>query len=269
MMRCISFIKKRRCPENFAKSFRIFMKYFKFLIKHVWKSASVYTSSIFVYKLEWLSERPLSSWSVYHSYRIRKRILILLPYWKASRYLTLYQKCSLKKLFLKICNIHRKTPVLESLIHEVPGIQSYKFTKERPQYRCFPVNIAIFLKISILKNICQRLLLLYEQINVFIFHCYWKSSKKFLENIFSMLWTFSKKKARSRKFQREWNLSKRFSWVFWEIFRIVVRLENSTNLLHSWPFEYFFTSWLEYLDKKVVLVCMRNMIQILYFKGRS
>ena len=103
MMRCISFIKKRRRPENFAKSSRIFMKYFKFLIKHVWKSASVYTSSIFVYKLEWLSERPLlSSWSVYHSYRIRKRILILLPYWKAGRYLTLYQKCSLKKLFLKI-----------------------------------------------------------------------------------------------------------------------------------------------------------------------
>ena len=47
-----------------------------------------------------------------------------------------------------MCNFYRKTPVLESL-----------FIKKRTQHRCFPVNIAKFLRTPIWKNICRRLLL--------------------------------------------------------------------------------------------------------------
>ena len=36
---------------------------------------------------------------------------------------------------------------------------SLKFIKMRLQHRCFPVNIAKFLRAPILKNICERLLL--------------------------------------------------------------------------------------------------------------
>ena len=49
------------------------------------------------------------------------------------------QRCSVKKVFLKICNIHKKTPVLEPLFNN--------FIKNRPQHnRCFHVNIAKFLR---------------------------------------------------------------------------------------------------------------------------
>ena len=37
--------------------------------------------------------------------------------------------------------------------------KSYNFIKKRLQHRCFPMNIAKFLKTTILKNICERLLL--------------------------------------------------------------------------------------------------------------
>ena len=58
---------------------------------------------------------------------------------------------SIKKLFLKFCNIHRKTPVLESLFNKVAGL--------RLQHRCFFVNIWKILSTTILKNICERLIL--------------------------------------------------------------------------------------------------------------
>ena len=39
-------------------------------------------------------------------------------------------RCSSKKVFLKISNIQRKTPVLESLFDEVAGLQlSYEYCK--------------------------------------------------------------------------------------------------------------------------------------------
>ena len=49
-----------------------------------------------------------------------------------------------KKLLLKLCNIHRKTTVLEAL-----GLQLYY---ETPQHRCFPVNIAKILKTPFLHS---------------------------------------------------------------------------------------------------------------------
>ena len=50
-------------------------------------------------------------------------------------------------------NIHRKTPVLESLFNNVAGLQSYDFIKKRLKHRCFPINIAKFLRtVFFLKN---------------------------------------------------------------------------------------------------------------------
>ena len=52
-----------------------------------------------------------------------------------------------KEVFLKFfCNIHRKAPVLESPFKKVAGLEPRKSIKRRPQHRCFPVNIAKFLK---------------------------------------------------------------------------------------------------------------------------
>ena len=52
-----------------------------------------------------------------------------------------------------------KTLVLESLFNKVTGLQTCNFIKKRLQHRCFPVNIAKFLRTPVLKNICERLLL--------------------------------------------------------------------------------------------------------------
>ena len=37
----------------------------------------------------------------------------------------------------KFCNIHRKTPMLESLFNKVAGLQGCSFIKKRLQHRCF------------------------------------------------------------------------------------------------------------------------------------
>ena len=63
----------------------------------------------------------------------------------------------------KCHNIHRKTPVLKSLLgqgwNKVAARKACNFIKKRLQHRCFPVNIAKFLITPVLKNICVRLLL--------------------------------------------------------------------------------------------------------------
>ena len=56
------------------------------------------------------------------------------------------RNCSVKKLFLQISQYPQETPMLESLFK----IQ---------QHNCFPVDIAKFLRLPILKNICEQLLL--------------------------------------------------------------------------------------------------------------
>ena len=53
---------------------------------------------------------------------------------------------------LKVCNIHRETPVLEPLFSKVASLEAYKFIKKRLQHTCFPVNIANFLRKFYLKN---------------------------------------------------------------------------------------------------------------------
>ena len=41
----------------------------------------------------------------------------------------------------KFCNIHRKTPVKESLFDKVAGLKVCNFIKKRLKHSCFPVNI--------------------------------------------------------------------------------------------------------------------------------
>ena len=50
--------------------------------------------------------------------------------------------------------------MLEPLFDKVSGLEAFNIIKKRFQQRCFPANIAAkILKLSILKNICERLLL--------------------------------------------------------------------------------------------------------------
>ena len=63
-----------------------------------------------------------------------------------------HRRCSVKKGVLK-------NFVLESLFNQVADLQSSNFVKKRLQHRCFPVKYAKFLRTSILKNICKRVLL--------------------------------------------------------------------------------------------------------------
>ena len=71
-----------------------------------------------------------------------------------------HQRCSIKKVVLK------KIPVLESLFEKVAGLKVCNFIKKRPQHRWFPVNIAKFLRLSILKNIGCFLTVLMVHCNI-------------------------------------------------------------------------------------------------------
>ena len=67
---------------------------------------------------------------------------------------------SVKKGVLEnISEFHRKTPVLESLFNKVAGLRICNFVKKRLQNRCFPMKFSNFLRILILRNFCERLLL--------------------------------------------------------------------------------------------------------------
>ena len=64
-----------------------------------------------------------------------------------------------KSCSLKFRKFHRKTPVLESLLNKVAGLQACNFIKKGLQQRHIPVKFAKFLRTHFLKNICERLLL--------------------------------------------------------------------------------------------------------------
>ena len=88
----------------------------------------------------------------------------------------------------RFCNIHRKTPVLESLFNKAVGLQSCDFIKKRLRHRCFPVNIAKFLRTAffiehlwwLFLNFLQNLL----KITVKKIITQWRFSQKFLRNHF-------------------------------------------------------------------------------------
>ena len=61
-----------------------------------------------------------------------------------------HRRCPVKKIFLKIYKVSRKTSVLESVLN---------FIKKRLQRRCLPVKFTNFMIPPISKNIWERLLL--------------------------------------------------------------------------------------------------------------
>ena len=61
-----------------------------------------------------------------------------------------YRRFSIKNL--SIINIHRKTPVLESLSHKVAGLQACHFIKKRFQHSCFQWILRIFLENTYLRG---------------------------------------------------------------------------------------------------------------------
>ena len=70
----------------------------------------------------------------------------------------LQNRCS-----LKFRNIHKKLLVLGSLFNTIAVFQPCNYIEKKLQHRCFPVNIAKSLKKSILKNVCERLLLKFNE----------------------------------------------------------------------------------------------------------
>ena len=63
-----------------------------------------------------------------------------------------------KNAVLKIFAKYTKKRLCWTLfLNKNAGLQYWNFIKKRLQHRCFPVNIAKFLRTSILRNICERL----------------------------------------------------------------------------------------------------------------
>ena len=77
-----------------------------------------------------------------------------------------YEKQPLQVLCKNRCSgkfrkFHKKILVSESLFNKVTSHQACSFTKKRLQHRCFPVKFSKFLRLPILKNVCERMLLAY------------------------------------------------------------------------------------------------------------
>ena len=88
-----------------------------------------------------------------------------------------------------MCNIHRKTPLLESLFNKYAGLKDYNFIKIRLQHGCFSVNIAKFLKNSF-----------------FIEHLWWL--------LMTLKIVTRSKNGLSIKIERRWSNSENFTKMF-------------------------------------------------------
>ena len=113
-----------------------------------------------------------------------------------------HQRCSVKKVFLKISHISRETLMVESLLNKDGGLQTCNSIKNGLKHRCFFVKFVRFLRTPILNNICEGLfldldvkfpawvsckLILEHKLNFptehFIWHCcpfyFWRVVKEF------------------------------------------------------------------------------------------
>ena len=83
--------------------------------------------------------------------------------WNISVLVSLARSIDLEKNQKLERSSHRrfslKTPVLEYLFSKVAGLKVCNFINKILQHRCFPMNIAKFLRTPILKNISERLIL--------------------------------------------------------------------------------------------------------------
>ena len=73
-----------------------------------------------------------------------------------------------KRCFSIDFRFHSKTPVLESLFNKVAGLRPPALLKKRHQHSSFPMNFSKFFRTSILKNICERLLLTHLRLYMLI-----------------------------------------------------------------------------------------------------
>ena len=77
-------------------------------------------------------------------------------------------RSSIKIPFLKVLqHSHRNNCVGGLFLNKNAALDYWNFIKKRLQLRCFPMNIAKFLRTPVLKNICERLFerLLHQQIH--------------------------------------------------------------------------------------------------------
>ena len=70
-----------------------------------------------------------------------------------------HRSCSIKKLFLKVSKHSQENECFRVSFNEVSGLRPTTLLKNGFQHRCFPVNMAKFLRTPNLKNIFERLLL--------------------------------------------------------------------------------------------------------------
>ena len=96
-----------------------------------------------------LSVRLVTFWNSYFWNSFRTAIF-------HNSYRSSHQSCYLKKLFLKISQYSHENICVGSLFNKITGLQGCNFIKKRLQQRCFPVNIAKFFRIAIVKNIWER-----------------------------------------------------------------------------------------------------------------
>ena len=66
-----------------------------------------------------------------------------------------HRRCSVTKVFLKMSHVSQEN----TCDGEIVNLQAWNFIKKELKHRCFLVKFAKLLKTSILKNICERLLL--------------------------------------------------------------------------------------------------------------
>ena len=72
---------------------------------------------------------------------------------------TVVRRCSVKKVFLKISQKSQENTCVGVSFNKISGLNAYNFITKRLQHRCFPVNIAKFLRTTIFKEHLQWLLL--------------------------------------------------------------------------------------------------------------
>ena len=74
---------------------------------------------------------------------------------------TFYSEALLRNIYLFLCKIHKKTPVLESHFNKVTGLYPANSLKERTPTRVFSDEFCQILKTPFLQNTSRRLLLFY------------------------------------------------------------------------------------------------------------
>ena len=71
---------------------------------------------------------------------------------------SIMNRCSIKKLFLKISQYSQESACVGvSSLMKMQTFSPAALFKKRLRHRCFPVNYAKFLRIPVLENISQRL----------------------------------------------------------------------------------------------------------------